>query len=282
MNKVACTPTVGADVEGFLYNSKTGNYVPCVGLVPGTKDEPHQFPNAKKGFCIQEDNVMVEFNIPPARSYKDFQYNIQLARKLVAMKIKEVKPMYQVHYVPDIQFKSAQLLSAQARTIGCDPDFDAYQGGEVRREPPKPGLWRGAGGHIHLGGDFQCPDFVAALFADAVLGISQQMTGTEPTKRDKWYGQPGIFRPKPYGIEWRSASSYWMADSDRWGNIGASSLGLARWLSETDARELQQVFRAVDWTRIHNYLTFGEIKTASRSRERNTIIHALQRAGVPA
>ena len=277
MNKHPCTPQVGADVEGFLYNPDKGVYVPCVGLLPGTKEEPHQLPDMPKGFCVQEDNVMVEFNIPPAKTWKAFDQHV----KYVIKSIRNILPKgHEVHYKAAVKFKLADLTSEQAQTIGCDPDFDAYAGGEIRAECPTPTLWRGAGGHIHLGGDFQCPDFVAALFADVCIGVQNGIVGGKPSDRDKWYGQPGIFRPKPYGIEWRSPSGEWAGMSDYYQYIGGSAMHLVRWLTTSDAKTLQAAFRDIDWTRIHNYLTFGKVQH-DRSTERQIIIDQARKAGAP-
>ena len=72
---------------------------------------------------------------------------------------------------------------------------------------------RTCGGHIHLGGDFQCPDFVAALFAELFLGVFGRLPMNFKSVRQRWYGQPGIFRSKPYGIEYRTPDSSWTSDT---------------------------------------------------------------------
>ena len=224
MDKQACPSMIGCDVEGFLYNELTDKYVPCVGLLPGTKDEPHQLPDMNKGYCIQEDNVMVEFNIPPQKTAKNFEQALVAVRGAVE---RMLPAHHSVIYRPSVKFSAKDLMSTQAQTIGCDPDFDAYQGGDIRTKLPDLNLYRGAGGHIHIGGDFQCPDFVAALFADLCIGMVNGLTGNKQDRRTGWYGQPGIFRPKPYGIEWRSPSSYWMSLGDYYNYIGSSTINLS-------------------------------------------------------
>ena len=277
MNKQSCPSMVGVDVEGFVYNNTTDRYVPCVGLVPGTKDEPHQLPDLPKGFCIQEDNVMVEFNIPPCKTYQKFESALVLVKQAV----NDMLPKDHVAiYRPNVKFRQSQLQSEQAQTMGCEPDFDAYQGGEIRTKLPAMDLWRGAGGHIHIGGDFQCPDFVAALFADVCIGIGNGIVGNKQDRRQSWYGQPGIFRPKPYGIEYRTPSSQWMSMGDYYSYVGGSTINLSRWLSETDAKVLQAAFRAINWKRVHNYLTFSPA-IADRGAERQVIIEQARKAGAP-
>lgn len=277
MSKQACPSMVGVDVEGFVYNNATDRYVPCVGLVPGTKDHPHQLDDLRKGYCIQEDNVMVEFNIPPQKTARNFESALVDVRAAVDAMLPED---HMAVYCPSVKFSPKDLMSEQAQTIGCDPDFDAYKGGSIRTELPALSNYRGAGGHIHIGGDFQCPDFVAALFADVTIGIQNGITGNKRDARTSWYGQPGIYRPKPYGIEWRSPSSHWMSMGDYYSYIGSSTLALSRWLSENDAKTIQQTFRAINWKRVHNYLTFNPSIT-NRGNERQIIVDAARKAGAP-
>ena len=66
---------VGADPELFLLDITTDQYKSAEGLIGGTKEEPVVI--SKEGFAIQEDNVMVEFNIPPAKSSTEFVNNNQ-------------------------------------------------------------------------------------------------------------------------------------------------------------------------------------------------------------
>ena len=69
---------VGADVEMFL-KDKEGNPVPCVGVVGGTKSDPLPLPGLPEGFARQEDNVMLEFNIAPAKDASMFVNHIGMA-----------------------------------------------------------------------------------------------------------------------------------------------------------------------------------------------------------
>ena len=76
---------IGADPEFFLFNTNTKKYVPAIGLIGGTKDKP--IPITDEGHCIQEDNVMVEFNVPanndPKQFYKDIQVVLAHIKGLV-------------------------------------------------------------------------------------------------------------------------------------------------------------------------------------------------------
>jgi hypothetical protein len=277
MNKVPCVPMVGADVEAFVYNSGNGNYIPCVGVLPGTKDKPSPLKGLPDGFAVQEDNVMAEFNIPPCTSAGEFETNIALARTRVEAML---PAKHLLSFTPWFTFRPIDLLSPQAKTIGCDPDFNAYTGGEERRNPPPLNLTRGAGGHIHLGGDFQCPDFVAALFAEAFIGLCVPVVKPKATdKRADWYGRPGIYRPKPYGIEYRTPSCLWADTAELSNFIGDWALRCARWLTETESVKIQSAFRRINWLELSEYMG-AKTKDPDDLRRINLVIQ-VRNAGVP-
>jgi hypothetical protein len=275
MQKVPCNPSIGSDIEAFLFNTVSKRIVPCVGILPGTKESPHQLPGLKAGYAVQEDNVMVEFNIPPARSAKAFAASIEVAKDGVR---KMLPPKHSLVFAPSHRFAAKDLKSDQAQMFGCEPDFDAYAGG-VQRTPllAEGVLDRGAGGHIHLGGDFHCPDFVAALFADLMIGVNLELRAPQGDARAKFYGQPGIFRPKPYGIEYRTPSCTWADNSDMSAWVGQVGTKLANWLTNNDAQTIQKVFRAFkDWPAVRAYMLNGE-----NPPDRSTLIDRALKAGVP-
>lgn len=282
--KKPCTPMVGADVEGFVYDLDTGMHIPAVGLLGGTKEAPEPLDKLPKGFAVQEDNVMAEFNIPPAANYNKFTVNMRAAVQGVKelLSNKYTDRSLTLSFVPDVRFSAKDLDSPQAKLIGCEPDCDAYQGGNLRDGVPELTNWRSAGGHIHLGGDFQCPDFVAALFADACIGLCANAVGMSPTKRADWYGKPGIFRPKSYGIEYRSPNCMWADRKDTTMLVGAMAQRLARWLTETDAKDLQATFRRINWKDVRTALTYDPTITYDEMIEfRNNVRASCEKAGIP-
>lgn len=199
--------TAGADNELFVWDTKKDKPVPCVGLVDGTKNKPLQVGKAK-GYALQEDNVMLEYNIPPQRTTNGFISALRKGAVLARDHIKKINPDYEVRVLGETTFTKAQLRSKQAQTIGCEPDFNAYENGAIRLNPPDLGNKRSAGGHIHLGGDFNCPPFVVALFCDLEAYCWGYLNPS--TKPRSWYRQPGLYREKEYGIEYRTLSNEWM------------------------------------------------------------------------
>ena len=64
--------TVGTDPELMLREKSTGRIISAAGLIGGTKGKPVQMEGLPEGYGVQEDNVMVEYNIPPCTSGQAF------------------------------------------------------------------------------------------------------------------------------------------------------------------------------------------------------------------
>ena len=254
MNKVACAPQVGSDMEVFLANDG-GDVVPCVGLFEGTKNKPWRPPGMGLGYAIQEDNVMCEFNVPPVKSAID-GLNVMLRGRRMVEKQAALHGLHPIWGQTDYRFPKAALTSEQAQTIGCEADYNAYEGGAARNNLPDLTDWRSCGGHIHLGGDFKCPDFVAALFAELFISVGTK-TPCGNGHRAKWYGRPGIYRPKPYGIEYRTPTNVWVQSEDVIHLTYHQALMCANYLTRTDALTLQATFRSFPWVKLHEYMVNG-------------------------
>lgn len=282
MLKIPSEIGVGTDLELFLFDNEKALPVPCVGILEGSKEKPFRPKGYGKGFAIQEDNVMVEFNIPPQATPNGFVEAVKKGRTMV---LKELQLRHGTKYglyqgSHSYKFTAAQLASRQAQTIGCEPDFDAYEGGKVRNNPPAPGLTRNCGGHVHLGGDFKCPDFVAGLFAELFIGIRGGCFALPSDPRSAWYGKPGLYRPKPYGIEYRTPNNTWSTDSYKMETVGAYAIRCARFLTESDAVKLQTAFRRVPWLKVRELMLEG----ANSKKGQNLwqqVITAAKHAGVP-
>ena len=251
MRKIPCEPSVGADVEWLLYDMEKEEPVVACGLVGGTKEKPLSLGD---GYFVQEDNVMVEWNIPPAVDrWQDFnRYCEEAIFRVKGHVQKELGPKYTIMPFPEYEFEEELLQTPQARTFGCEPDNDAYLGGQQRPDGAVGvlGNTRSCGGHIHVGGDFKCPDFVAALFVELAMVVFARSIPANITKRSKWYGQPGIFRSKPYGIEYRSPDAMWSRSQQRRDIVGIYAMKTAQWLTETPADQLQKTFRQMPWTEV--------------------------------
>ena len=148
----------------------------------------------------------------------------------------------------DISQQELDSLSESSRMFGCAPSNNIYSEGKdktsVIKADPKKYLKRSAGGHIHLGNAYQqylepryietaktdwataervasaqkvekalkqMPDTVVAVL-DIVVGntcvLLDRSAGNAERRAN--YGRAGEHRIKPYGVEYRTLSNFWL------------------------------------------------------------------------
>lgn len=209
----------GADPEFFLKDTKTGLHVSAAGLIPGTKDAPHKV----EGGAIQVDGMAAEFNIDPVDNFADFNSNINKVLKAM----RDIVPSHlEFDFSPAVIFNEEIFDNApdDAKILGCTPDYNAWTGdlNPPPADPDNPYL-RTASGHLHIGwcqdadiGDAQhkinCEDLVKQC--DWYLGAWSVKMDDDATRR-RLYGKAGAYRPKPYGVEYRVLSNFWLSSRDR-------------------------------------------------------------------
>lgn len=198
--------TIGADPELFFSDSY-GNFKSVIDLLGGSKDSPKEF---DKGFYVLEDNVAAEFNIPPATSSKDFINNIDIALTYLDLVAKNKN--LKLSQKASASFPMEELSHPMAFVFGCDPDFNAWTG----RKNPRPHCddisLRSCGGHVHIGVDgFESKSEKMGIVKtmDLFLGVKASRIDTD-VKRRELYGKAGAFRYKPYGVEYRTLSNFWI------------------------------------------------------------------------
>lgn len=258
------------------YKPKSNKIIPCVGIFPGTKEKPHQPKGWDEGYAVQEDNVMLEFNVP-ATSTSDTFFNTIKHAKLLVNDLCRTKKLKVLWHQSEHAFLKKDLTSVQARTFACDPDLDAYTGGIQRQSPPDFGNLRTCGGHLHVGGDFNCPDFVVVLFLEMTLAnyFGPQFILDNKSKRQMWYGRPGVYRSKPYGIEYRTLSNAWVSNDMYIADIARLAKQLGNTLMYTPAPSIQKWFRSIDWATIRECLL--TYKDGSNHKNWTTKWHQVQR-----
>lgn len=211
--------TFGADPEIFL--KKSGKPFSAYGVLEGTKESP--FP--VEAGAYQVDGMAAEFNIQPTdyNSFETFNYNIIKVMKQLSQAVKAVDKSITLNISPTQDFDE-EFLKAQpekATELGCDPDFNAY----TLEENPVPDAtktFRTGAGHLHIGwgedipvdneDHFKiCADFVKNL--DATVGLFMTVIDDDSRRRDL-YGKAGAFRPKPYGVEYRTPSNVWIRNQE--------------------------------------------------------------------
>ena len=217
---------LGCDPEVFVVDRK-GNFVSAHGLIPGTKTAPMKVNNG----MVQVDGMALEFGIDPAATKKEFVTRI----KDVLAQLRGMLPKGYDISVSSIARFTPEIMAAQpeeALELGCDPDYNAYTGAKNARPTlPDPNL-RSAGGHIHIGWGSKLP-VLEQQHLDACSALAVEMDyfiGAASLKWDKdvlrrtIYGAAGAFRPKPYGMEYRSASNQWLQSEELIGFVYDSTI----------------------------------------------------------
>lgn len=201
--------TIGADPELFV--GRDGQFVSAHGLVRGTKDQPFK---VEKG-AVQVDGMALEFNIDPAESAEEFQDHLDTVQAQLRSMIGDLDFLTESSVTFDKEFMAN--IPYDNLVLGCEPDFNAY----TRRPNPRPNegeLMRTAGGHVHVGGFFtSTPESLdqltlaarVAKSLDETLGV-YSLFWDQDDKRRSMYGQAGCFRPKEYGMEYRTLSNKWI------------------------------------------------------------------------
>jgi Phage phiEco32-like COOH.NH2 ligase-type 2 len=201
--------TIGADPEFFI--AKEGRFVSAHGLIDGTKSQPLP---VDKG-AVQVDGVALEFNVDPAKSYEEFQLNLDTVFNTLRGMIPEYDVIMDSAIV--LSKEDFETIPKEVLRIGCSPDVNAYSE-EDNPGPPEGTPIRGAGGHIHIGGIFQPNATQYRKWSDAMrlgrlmdkhVGIYSVLWDKDNLRRQV-YGKAGALRPKTYGIEYRSLSNTWI------------------------------------------------------------------------
>ena len=196
---------IGCDQELFLKND-LGRPISAVGLIGGTKKEPRDIGN---GCAVQEDNVAVEFCIPPTNEVSKFIASINYNLNYITEFVREKGLSLSI--VAATEFGREELQSEQSKTFGCDPDYNAWTMRPNPRPQSKNPYLRSAGGHIHVSTDKH--PFLVSRSMDLFLGVPSILL-EENSLRRELYGKAGACRPKPYGVEYRALSNFWLASDE--------------------------------------------------------------------
>jgi hypothetical protein len=201
--------TVGADPEILL--TKQGSFVSAHGLVKGSKNRP----SPVKGGAVQVDGMALEFNINPAKTIEEFTQNI----RTVYQQLRKQVPSdftFSDQATAHFDFMYFSERSKEETRMGCEKDYNAYTG-SANTKPDERLPIRTAGGHIHLGwreGGFLNDKHIKdcellTKMCDLFLGLPSVLFDTD-TERRSMYGAAGCYRPKIYGVEYRTLSNAWI------------------------------------------------------------------------
>lgn len=213
---------LGCDPELFLYDLERKMYVSAHPYIPGTKHKPHALPC---GGTVQLDGLACEIGTIPQITARDFLFHL----KEVIDDVRALLPKNIVlRAVPSAWFDKDYFdkeVPDYCKELGCDPDFNAYNNGAANPRPngmivENGKVLRTGAGHIHVSwGDdmdvssdvhrWNCITLTQSL--DTVF-VPLSKTWDKDETRMKMYGKPGSYRPKSYGLEYRTLSNAWLQD----------------------------------------------------------------------
>ena len=119
--------TLGTDPELFL--QKDNKIISAIGKIGGSKSEPQ--PISDKGHFIQEDNVAIEYNIPPCKTVEDWIYHHNFVKDYLEVLVSGMGCTLAIQ--PIATLEDSELDNDIARLAGCEPDFDVWN--ECINEP---------------------------------------------------------------------------------------------------------------------------------------------------
>lgn len=227
---------LGSDPEVFL-NDANGKFISVIGLIQAGKENPKQYDDLPQGFTEQEDNVAAEFGIPPAASREEFISHIRTVQQAFLKR----RPQFTFSRLSCTIFPEDQMKDPMAYIFGCEPDFNAWTG-EMNKKPEPPHKYmRSAGGHIHV--ETKLDAQLVGQAMDLTLAVPSSLMDKEGLSRRQLYGKHGSIRFKPYGVEYRTLSNFWIFD-DR----------LVGWAWDQTARALDMVSQGLDLRPYHDLI----------------------------
>lgn len=257
---------IGADPEFFLLDTETGKHVSAFNMVPGTKHDPFEV----EGGAVQVDGMALEFNINPASTFPEFEKNIGRVLK----QLREMVPArYKFDFTPVAHFGQEYIDSQpdEAKALGCDPDFNAWDEGAINPKPDGNRGIRTASGHIHIGWtqdqDATDPEHIQACIMltkqlDYYLGNASLLWDTDSLRRSM-YGAPGAFRPKRYGVEYRVLSNLWVDNAELRSYVYHMAMSGAQKLMAGKKTYNKFTPDYIDW--LFNYANWSEIRDVAFS-----------------
>lgn len=208
--------STGADVEFFFKNSDE-NVVPSDKILP-LKDEPLRARPGQESF-LHVDGIQGELTVLHSHCRAYVLDRLHAGLRLARQVANENNLTLSLQSSVDTPAELLENASPVGVAFGCDPDFNAWEGGTVNLNEidPKNHFVRYAGCHIHVGTPEYDKSFDAflgdpevknalILLMDILIGsplsLIERIDSSNTRRRDV-FGKAGCYRPTPYGVEYR-------------------------------------------------------------------------------
>lgn len=252
--------TFGADPEFFLLDRDTMEGR-VFNATKGVKGKPEWIQIQAEGevyleYGLLKDGVCAEINVKPNPN----PYTIwkSCVAALADMNHKQ-KNKAETFYCTDVATFSANRLTEPAdKEIGCSADFDAYS--DMPQAPRdiehilakyKEG-YRYAGGHVHMGyPPNDIPKFVVARLLDMFTCPYRHTMGQN--HRSDMYGQPGLYRPTDYGIEYRTPDNRWVEYKTGARMLFRGMQAVGYIIKNADL--VKTIWQDINWSELHTNLS---------------------------
>lgn len=206
---------IGTDPEMFVRTS-SGIITSVAGKLGCSKENKIDL---AKDVRLQEDNVLAEFDINPQQGFEAFNDNVQRGIDLTNEVLKK-QDMEAALGVSSHIFSKEELESfhPSAFVFGCTPDFNAFTGQKNASPTSENKGLRTAGGHVHIGvtGSLDVNkkvQMMLGVLCDYFLSLPAVLMDGD-ARRKELYGKASAIRYKPYGIEYRSLSNFWIGKKE--------------------------------------------------------------------
>ena len=200
--------TIGADPEFGI--KKNGISLPSYMFIDNEKGNPKKI---AKGFGVVKDNLLIEGNIPPAKTKSDFKTNMHMLISLISTILS--KSNASLYFEDIITYAKEFIDTVDGQSFGCSSYVDAWDL-QIKQSPSLHGNKRPIGGHIHIGykildKNYNNKDINPALARafDYFLSLPADTVKYCKERREN-YGALGSFRDTKYGFEYRSLGGFFM------------------------------------------------------------------------
>jgi hypothetical protein len=245
-----------------------GSFVSAIRVLPGFSKD-NKLP-VGDGQFIFYDNVLLEMNIKPAKTLREFLAAFANCYDFTQRYL--AKKGYCLIQQASQTFPKQECEDVEACIFGCDPEYCIYNrtgdGKIMRIDPPvlrEGNTFRSCGGHVHIGHliatvEHGNPARVVKLM-DGFVGSTALLLDRDQTSqaRRKLYGGAGTHRVSDYGLEYRTLSNFWYATPTLTGII----YGLTRHVIQQALTNPDVIDKLIDGKDLQKIINDGNIKDAA-------------------